>query len=99
MAYWHSNFVPRRNPDYDYSHRLDGSNPATDWKGLHRLHELVQVKNPKTGWLQNCNATPFTVAGPTARKHRNILVTWHLIWKMLVESKLLLLCKSAIVII
>jgi len=63
IGYWHGNFIPKRNPTYDYNGLIDGSNPATDWNGLHKLKEMVYVKNPKSGWVQNCNATPFTVAG------------------------------------
>lgn len=68
IAYWHGNFIPRRNPEYDYSGLIDGSNPATDWNGLHSLKELIEVRNPEVGWIQNCNATPFTVAGPDSPK-------------------------------
>lgn len=63
IGYWHGNFIPKRNPNYDYNGLIDGSNPETDWHGLHKLKEMVYVKNPKSGWVQNCNATPFTVAG------------------------------------
>ena len=63
IAYYHGNFVPRRNTAYDYSKPVDGSNPATDWQGLHALDEIVTMVNPPNGWLQNCNSTPFTAAG------------------------------------
>lgn len=68
IAYWHGNFIPKRNPKYDYNGLIDGSNPETDWNGLHKLKEMVYVKNPKSGWVQNCNATPFTVAGKHSPK-------------------------------
>ena len=64
IAYWHGNFIPKRNPDYDYSGLIDGSTSETDWQGLHKIKDLIEVKNPDVGWIQNCNATPFTVAGP-----------------------------------
>jgi len=64
IAYYHGNFVPRRDPSFDYSKPVDGSNPATDWKGLHTVDEIITVVNPENGWLQNCNSTPFTAAGP-----------------------------------
>lgn len=66
IAYWHGNFMPRRNPKFDWEEPVDGSNPETDWKGLHPVEEIVQVKNPATGWIQNCNATPFTVSGSSS---------------------------------
>ena len=64
IGYYHGNFIPRRNTSFDYSKPVDGSNPATDWQGLHTVDEIVTVINPENGWLQNCNSTPFTAAGP-----------------------------------
>lgn len=63
IAYWHGNFIPRRDPQFNWDKPVDGNNPATDWNGLHTVKESVHVYNPATGWIQNCNATPFTVAG------------------------------------
>lgn len=63
IAYYHGNFVPRRDPQFDFSRPVDGSNPATDWLGLHTVDEIVTVINPENGWVQNCNSTPFTAAG------------------------------------
>ena len=65
-AYWHGNFMPKRDPKFDWSQPVDGSNPATEWKGFHPVTELVQVHNPAAGFIQNCNSTPFTVAGPSS---------------------------------
>ncbi|GAB3634905.1 penicillin acylase family protein [Hymenobacter arcticus] len=64
IAYWHGNFMPRRPAGYDFSQPVDGSLKATEWQGLHKVEELVQVRNPASGFIQNCNSTPFTVAGP-----------------------------------
>jgi acyl-homoserine lactone acylase PvdQ len=66
IAYWHGNFIPRRDPQYDWSKPVDGSTSATEWKGLHDVDELVQIINPPNGWIQNCNSTPFTGAGPNS---------------------------------
>ncbi|MEM7612230.1 MAG: acylase [Pseudomonadota bacterium] len=63
IAYYHGNFIPRRDPSFDYSRPVDGSNPATDWQGLHTVDEIITLLNPPNGWIQNCNSTPFTAAG------------------------------------
>jgi acyl-homoserine-lactone acylase len=64
IAYWHGNFIPIRDTRFDFAHPVDGSNPDTDWKGLHEIEEHITLLNPSTQWLQNCNSTPFTAAGP-----------------------------------
>ncbi len=62
IAYFHGNFVPKRDVAFDYSQPVDGSNPKTDWQGLHTVDENILLLNPENGWLQNCNSTPFTAA-------------------------------------
>ncbi|QDS96793.1 penicillin acylase family protein [Adhaeretor mobilis] len=51
--------IPRRNPDFDWSKPVDGSNPATAWLGIHSLEELPTVLNPAAGFVQNCNSSPL----------------------------------------
>ena len=68
IAYFHGNFIPKRDPSFDFSRPVDGSDPATDWQGLHEVEESIVVLNPKSGWIQNCNSTPFTSAGPFSPK-------------------------------
>ncbi|WP_422861949.1 acylase [Flagellimonas sp. W118] len=62
IAYFHGNFVPKRDTSFDFTKPVDGSNPLTDWKGLHTVDENILVLNPKNGWIQNCNSTPYTSA-------------------------------------
>lgn len=64
IAYWHGDYIPKRDTTFDWSKPVDGSNPATDWKELHPVSEIVHVFNPAKRWIQNCNSTPFTVSGP-----------------------------------
>src|SRR4051794_30862592 len=71
IAYWHGNFIPRRNTKYDYSLPVDGSISATDWKGIYALDSTVHVYNPATGFIQNCNATPFTISGKSSPKPKD----------------------------
>lgn len=62
IAYFHGNFIPVRDTVFDYTQPVDGSNPKTDWKGLHTVDENIGLLNPANGWLQNCNSTPYTAA-------------------------------------
>ena len=68
IAYFHGNFIPKRDTIFDYTKAVEGWNPKTDWQGLHNVDENILVKNPPNGWIQNCNSTPFTSAGPYSPK-------------------------------
>lgn len=68
IAYWHGNYVPRRDASLNWAKPVDGTTSATEWKGLHTLAEIVHVYNPATGWIQNCNSTPFAVSGSSSPK-------------------------------
>lgn len=68
IAYYHGNFIPKRNEKFDYTKPVDGSNPETDWNGLHPLEDNILVLNPPNGWIQNCNSTPFTSAAEYSPK-------------------------------
>lgn len=68
IAYWHGNYVPKRDTKINWTKAVDGSTSATEWKGLHSLDETIHVYNPASGWIQNCNSTPFTVSGISSPK-------------------------------
>ena len=63
IAFWYGNFMPKRNPAFDWRLPVDGSTPVTEWQGLHTVDEIVHVYNPANGWIQNCNSTPFASSG------------------------------------
>lgn len=60
IFYAYNGAVPRRSTKFDWSKPVDGSNPEAEWQGYHTLDELPQLTNPATGFMQNCNQTPFT---------------------------------------
>lgn len=68
IAYYHGNFVPKRDPSFDYSKPVNGTTAKTDWHGIHTVDETISILNPKNGWIQNANSTPFTAAGEFSPK-------------------------------
>jgi acyl-homoserine-lactone acylase len=64
IAYLHPQFVPVRDDRFDYTRPVDGSDPRTDWRGLHALTDLPRLLSPPNGWIQNTNNWPFSAAGP-----------------------------------
>lgn len=68
IAYYHGNFVPKRDTSFNYAEPVDGSNPATDWQEPLPLSEQLTILNPQNGWIQNCNSTPFTAAAEFSPK-------------------------------
>ena len=68
IAYFHSNFIPRRDPKFDWTRPVEGSDPATEWKGVLSIDETPGLLNPKGGWLYNTNNHPWSAAGPDSPK-------------------------------
>jgi len=71
IAYWHGNFIPIRDKKLNWAKVMDGTTSSTAWKGLHNPSETIHLFNPINGWLQNCNSTPYTVAGSNSPKKEN----------------------------
>jgi acyl-homoserine-lactone acylase len=68
IAYMHPQFIPKRDDRFDYTKPVDGSDPATDWHGLHALDEAPHLLDPATGWLYNTNNWPYSAAGTDSPK-------------------------------
>jgi acyl-homoserine lactone acylase PvdQ len=68
IAYFHGNFIPRRDASFDWTKPVDGSNPATEWGELLSVDETPHLLNPKSGWLYNSNNWPWSAAGPSSPK-------------------------------
>jgi len=68
IAYFHVNYMPRRDTKFDWRRPVNGNDPATDYKGLHELSELPNLVNPASGWAFNTNNFPWSAAGPSSLK-------------------------------
>ena len=68
IAYFHGNFIPRRNTKFDWKQPVDGSDPETEWHGLLSVEETPHLLNPKSGWLYNTNNWPWSAAGASSPK-------------------------------
>ncbi len=71
IAYLHPQFIPKRDDRFDYTKPVDGSDPATDWKGLHALDEAPHLRNPPNGWITNTNNWPYSAAGKDSPKRED----------------------------
>ena len=68
IAYFHGNFIPRRNPKFDWTKPVDGSDPESEWQGLLSVDESPNLFNPASGWLYNSNNWPWSAAGTSSLK-------------------------------
>lgn len=68
IAFLTPQFIPRRDDRFDYTKPVDGSNPATDWRGLLPLNAMPSVINPPNGWVFNSNDWPYSAAGSRSPK-------------------------------
>jgi penicillin amidase len=60
IFYLYNGIVPRRDRKLDWSKAVDGRRMEADWLGILSLEELPQVFNPISGYVQNCNQSPYT---------------------------------------
>jgi acyl-homoserine-lactone acylase len=71
IAYFHANFIPKRDTSFDWTRPVDGSNPATEWKGLYSVDQSPGLLNPPNGWIQNTNDGPYSAAGSNSPKRED----------------------------
>jgi acyl-homoserine-lactone acylase len=71
IAYFHANFIPKRDPKFDWTKPVDGSTPATEWGELLTVEQSPLVHNPKSGWLYNTNNWPYSAAGADSPKEKD----------------------------
>ncbi len=68
IAYFHANYIPRRDTKFDWTKPVDGSDAETDYKGLLGVDESPNLFNPTSGWLYNSNNWPWSAAGASSLK-------------------------------
>ena len=68
IAYYHPQFVPKRDDRFDYTQPVDGSDPATDWQGETAVDQTPHLLDPPNGWIQNTNNWPYSAAGAYSPK-------------------------------
>jgi acyl-homoserine lactone acylase PvdQ len=71
IAYFHGNFIPRRDTRFDWTRPVDGSDPATEWQGLLNIDETPHLLNPQSGWIYNSNDWPWAAAGASSPKKQD----------------------------
>src|SRR5947208_3869314 len=71
IAYFHGNFIPRRDTSFDWTRPVDGSNPAPEWHGVLPVDDTPHLLNPASGWLYNSNNWPWSAAGPNSPKQQD----------------------------
>ncbi len=71
IAYFHANFIPRRDTSFDWTRPVDGSNRATEWQGLLAVDESPNAINPASGWVYNSNDAPWWAAGPNSPRRED----------------------------
>ena len=59
IYYLYNGRLPRREPGFDWQGYLPGDTSATLWQETLSLDDLPQVLDPDTGFVANCNHTPF----------------------------------------
>src|SRR5438093_2133628 len=70
IAYFHSNYIPRRDTSFDWTRPVDGSNPRTAYNGVLSFDETPNVVNPASGWVYNSNNWPWSAAGAGSSPNR-----------------------------
>jgi len=57
--YVRTGMAPIRPPgNFDWRKIVPGGTSATNWRGIHPLSDLVQTRNPASGYMQNNNVPP-----------------------------------------
>ena len=59
LFYIYNGLIPKRIENVNYRDILPGNKSELIWDEYYSYDELPQSTNPKSGYLQNCNSTPY----------------------------------------
>jgi acyl-homoserine-lactone acylase len=71
IAYFHGDFIPKRDPKFDWTRPVDGSTSATEWHGLEDVKDTIHLFNPPNGYVMNTNNWPFSAAGANSPREKD----------------------------
>ena len=71
IAYFHGNYIPRRDTHFDFTKPVDGSDPATEWNGLLTVDQSPHLLDPTSGYLFNVNDSPWNGAGESSLRRKD----------------------------
>ncbi len=57
--YIYNGLFPKRDEGYDWRNFLPGNTSKTLWTEYLHFDKVPQVRNPKSGFVQNCNSSPY----------------------------------------
>jgi acyl-homoserine-lactone acylase len=55
--------VPIHPAGFDFKRPVPGNTSKSEWQGLHKFENLLQIENPPQGYMQNCNVSPQFMTG------------------------------------
>ena len=59
IFYIYNGLIPNRSEKYNYSDIVTGDKKDAIWDSYYTFDQLPQTTNPASGYLQNCNSTPY----------------------------------------
>jgi acyl-homoserine-lactone acylase len=71
IAYFHGNYIPKRDTRFDFTRPVDGSDPVTDWQGLMTVDEAPHLLDPKSGYVFNVNDSPWNGSGESSLRQKD----------------------------
>ena len=68
IGYLYNALSPERSAELDWSRAVPGADPRAEWGAYIPFEKLPRLINPASGWLQNCNNSPWYVTDDTGIK-------------------------------